>query len=239
MQRRETLIIITLSLALFGCVIFATGCGALSVSPMKVVSIIFEPFGYRGIQVSSQESAVLWAIRLPRVTLGVLVGATLAVSGTILQGLFRNPLAEPGLIGISAGASLAAAFFMVISSNIFVLFDLIEEKFALPFVAFVGAMTCAVLIHRVSVIKGRTSITTMLLAGIAFNAIGFSLLGLLQYIADDQQLRSLTFWMLGSLGGATWDLLVFTAPMMLLTLISAPFLGHSLNLLQLGEAIVA
>ena len=74
----------------------------------------------------------------------------------------------------------------------------------------------------------------MLLAGIAFNAMGFAFLGVLQYVADDQQLRSLTFWMLGSLGGATWDVLIFTAPMMLLTLVSAPYLAHSLNLLQLG-----
>ena len=226
----------TLSLTLIVFIIIATGYGALAIHPMKVISIVLEPLGYSGSEASSQEAAVLWAIRLPRVILAVLVGATLAVSGTILQGLFRNPLAEAGLIGISAGASLAAAFFMVFGSQLLIHLSPIWELFALPLVAFAGAISCTILIHRASVIQGRTSIATMLLAGIAFNAMGFAFLGILQYIADDQQLRSLTFWMLGSLGGATWDVLMFTAPMMMITIVLSPLLARSLNLLQLGEA---
>ena len=236
MKRSGSHMIIALSLVLIAFIVIATGYGALSISPLNVIGIILEPLGYTGSEASPQESAVLWAIRLPRVTLAVLVGATLAVSGTLLQGLFRNPLAEPGLIGISAGASLAAAFFMVCGAQLLAHLSPIWELFALPIVAFIGAISCAILIHRASIIQGRTSIATMLLAGIAFNAIGFAFLGVLQYIADDQQLRSLTFWMLGSLGGATWDVLIFTAPMMILTITLAPLLAHSLNLLQLGEA---
>ena len=118
MKRRGTGVIIALSLILLTFIVIATGYGALSISPLNVIGIILEPLGYQGSEASSQEAAVLWAIRLPRVTLAVLVGATLAISGTILQGLFRNPLAEPGLIGISAGASLAAASFMVFGAKL-------------------------------------------------------------------------------------------------------------------------
>ena len=235
MKRGQTLII-SLSVVLLFCVIISIGHGALYITPLNVIKIILEPLGSLVTAVPEQEAAILWGIRLPRVVLAVFVGATLGVSGAVLQGLFRNPLAEPGLIGISAGASLAAATFMVFGSRILNANNSVLGQFTLPFVAFLGAMSCATLIHRTSVIHGRTSITTMLLAGIAFNAIGFALLGILQYVADDQQLRSLTFWMMGSLSGSTWELLIFTVPMMLFTIIVAPFLAHSLNLLQLGES---
>lgn len=228
--------IVILSVVLIVSSILAIGYGALSISPLRVLEILMNHVMGSTLDGSTQEAAVLWGIRLPRVLLAISVGATLSVSGAVLQGVFRNPLAEPGLIGISAGASLAAALFMIFGSLVFGSSSPLGEHFALPLSAFVGAISCTLMIYRVSVIEGRTSITTMLLAGVAFNAIGFSLLGILQYIADDEQLRSLTFWMLGSLGAATWEILTFTTPMMLITLFMALKLSRQLNLLQLGEA---
>ena len=231
--------IFLLSIGLALATVFAVGFGALQISPSKVVSILVEPLGLAFSPFSEQESAVLWAIRLPRVVLAILVGGTLGVSGSLMQGLFRNPLAEPSLVGVSAGASIAAACFMIFGAAAFRGVSEQLELLALPITAFCGAIGCVLLVHRASIVSGRTSISTMLLAGIAFNALGFAGLGVLQYIADDQQLRSLTFCMLGSLGGATWDTLVFVAPMMLLPMFFAPLLARSLNLMQLGEAEAA
>jgi iron complex transport system permease protein len=226
----------TLFILLLITTLFAIGTGAFSISFKTVLSILLDPLNLSFSVFSYQESAILWGIRLPRVLLAILVGSTLGVSGCLMQGLFRNPLAEPGLVGISAGAALAAATFMVFGSIIFDHISDIYSLFALPLVAFGGAIGCAFIVHRASLVSGRTSISTMLLAGIAFNSIGFAGLGILQYLADDHQLRSLTFWMMGSLGGATWDLLYVGGPLLLIPLILAPSLAHKLNLLQLGEA---
>ena len=234
---RGTGVIVILFLLLMVGAILAIGTGALQLPPLKVIAILLEPLGVTLKHMGTeQESAVLWGIRLPRVVLAVLVGGTLAVSGAMMQGLFRNPLAEPGLVGVSAGASLAAATFMVLGAP---LTKHLSDDFALyglPIAAFVGAIGCAVIIHRASMVSGRTSVSTMLLAGIAFNALGFAGLGILQYLADDNQLRSLTFWMMGSLGGATWDSLTVIGPLLLLPILLAPFLARGLNVLQLGEA---
>ncbi|MEM8859747.1 MAG: iron chelate uptake ABC transporter family permease subunit, partial [Chloroflexota bacterium] len=183
----------------------------------------------------ARERGVLIAIRFPRVLLGVLVGAALGISGAAIQGLFRNPLAAPGLIGISSGAALAAVAVIVLGATLLEGLTELLGNFTLPASAFVGGVITTFIIYQLASSNGRTSVVTMLLAGIAINALTGAVIGILTFIADDEQLRSLTFWGLGSLGGATWRSLRVAAPMILAALITLPFLARPLNALLLGE----
>jgi iron complex transport system permease protein len=154
-------------------------------------------------------------IRLPRVILGVLIGAALAVSGAVMQGLFRNPLADPGLVGVSAGASLGAVSVIVLGATSLAPLRVARHLRAAGFAAFVGGLIVTLILYRYSTRRGQTSVATMLLAGIALSALAMALTGILVYLADDRQLRDLTFWELGSLAGATWVKSAAAGPIML------------------------
>ena len=184
-----------------------------------------------GRDISLRDQIVLWDIRMPRVLMGCLVGAALAVSGAVLQGLFRNPLADPGIVGVSAGASLGAVVAIVLGAAL-----PFSGPWLVPVLAFAGAWCATLLLYRVATRRGRTSVATMLLAGIALTALVMALTGLLVYLADDTQLREFTFWNLGSLAGATWSKLAAAAPLIGLPLILSPLLAKGLNALALGEA---
>lgn len=184
----------------------------------------------------TREALILANIRLPRTLLAMLVGAALAVSGAMLQGLFRNPLADPGLIGVSAGAALAAGITIVFGEK------LLAPAFGrmpfamLPLGAFVGGLGSTLILYGIATRAGRTSIATMMLAGVALGALSGALSGFLAYLSDDRQLRDLTFWALGSFSGASWTKLAAVAPAMIAILVAAPFLARGLDALALGEA---
>ncbi|MCR9257229.1 MAG: iron ABC transporter permease [Alphaproteobacteria bacterium] len=182
------------------------------------------------------EQAVFWDIRLPRVIMGILVGAALAVAGASLQGLFRNPLADPGLIGVSSGAALFAAIAIVLGAGpLFGLFSLFGA-FAIAMAAFTGGLLVTLLVYALATRNGTTMVSTMLLAGIAVNAVTNAGIGLLIFVGDDQQLRDLNFWLLGSLGGLTWQAMAPVAPLILLSSALLILFAPALNALLLGEA---
>lgn len=185
----------------------------------------------------SPEALILRELRLPRIVLAMLVGAALAVSGAILQGLFRNPLADPGLIGVSSGAALGAVAVIVIGERVFSGLGMSVPALALPLTAFAGALLTTMLIWGIARRQGGTSVALLLLAGIAVNAIAGAATGLLTYMADDAQLRSLTFWSMGSLAHADWADIRLALPFLLLVLFVAPRLARPLNALLLGEAV--
>jgi iron complex transport system permease protein len=185
---------------------------------------------------AARDQLIVYDIRMPRVLLGVLIGAALAVSGAVMQGLFRNPLADPGLIGVSAGASLGAVAVIVLGSTLLLPLTVLFGTFALPFAAFCGGLTVTLLLYGVATRQGRTSVATMLLAGLAMAALAMALTGILIFMADDRQLRDLTFWQLGSLAGATWQKIGSVGPIIVLSLAAMPFLARGLNALALGEA---
>jgi len=189
-----------------------------------------------GTPVAATDAIVLWEIRLPRTVMGLIVGAALAVSGAVLQGLFRNPLADPGIVGVSAGASLGAIAAIIFASALPVAIQAQVGTFLVPLAAFLGSWVSVVLLYSVATHRGRTSVATMLLAGIALTALTMALSGIMIYAADDQQLRSLTFWQMGSLGGATWPKLAIAGPLIAVALALAFTLGRALNALALGEA---
>ena len=209
--------------------LLSVGLGALRIAPDQVVAIIAHHAGIDlGVSYGLDQDAVLWSIRLPRVVLGILVGGGLAVAGAALQGVFRNPLADPGLIGVSSGASLGAVAAIVLGFAA-------AGSYTLPLVAFVGGVVATLVVYAVARFDGRTEVVTLLLTGLAVNALCNAAVGYLLFIADDQQLRGVVFWSLGSLGGATWPLVLAALPCIALAVLVLPLLARSLNLFLLGE----
>lgn len=238
-QRRGRMILMGLTLLLIMALLAGVGIGAVPISPPQVVAILLEKVAGQPIldvPYETRQAAVLLTIRLPRVLLGVLVGAGLAVSGAAIQGLFRNPLAAPGLIGISSGAALAAVTVIVLGATALEGLSQVLGRFTLPVAAFLGGVTTTWLIYKLSNQGGTTQVATMLLAGVAINALSGAATGVLTFMATDEQLRSITFWSLGSLGGASWQALSAAAPFILVPLLATPFLAQPLNALLLGEA---
>ena len=173
----------------------------------------------------------IWlTIRLPRVLLALLVGSALALSGCVMQGLFRNPLADPGLLGISSGAALAVAFWLVLPISVPVLVALYAPMLA----AFIGSLTVMAVIFVLSK-AGDGSLSRLLLVGIAINALCGALVGMLSWISNDAQLRQLSLWGMGSLGQAEWPTLLVSATLIIPTSLVVWWMAARLNLLQLGD----
>ena len=183
-----------------------------------------------------RDHAVIYNIRLPRMLLGALVGAALGVSGLLMQGLFRNPLADPGLVGVSAGAGLGAVSIIVLGTTMLAPLTVLLGIYALQIASFAGGVITTFILYRVATRRGQTAIATMLLAGIAIAALASAITGVLVYIATDSQLRDLTFWSLGSLSGANWTKIAASGPIIAIALLAAGFLAKGLNALTLGEA---
>lgn len=236
-RRTRVLALIALTALVLVASVVAVGMGAVRATPLQVLAILAQPLGLDlPWAFERQQELVITAIRLPRVALGLLVGAALAVSGAAMQGLFRNPLADPGLIGVSSGAALSAVVFIVLGATVLAPMAAILGPFTIAVAAFVGGTVTTLLVYRLATRNGRTSVATMLLAGIAINALAGAGTGLMIFLADDQQLRDVTFWTLGSLGGATWPVVGAVLPFLLIALIATPYLARALNAMLLGEA---
>ncbi|MGN6145517.1 MAG: FecCD family ABC transporter permease [Mesorhizobium sp.] len=233
---RARLAIALLAVMLGAAMLFSLTSGASDASAWAVLRDWFSGAAADGSVTDMRTRVIIQDIRLPRVLMGVLVGASLAVSGAVMQGLFRNPLADPGLIGISAGASLGAVAVIVLGATMLAPVVALLGPMTLPLAAFVGGLVATLILYRIATRQGRTSVATMLLAGIALAALAMALTGVLVYMADDRQLRDLTFWQLGSLAGATWQKIGTAGPVIVAALAATPFLARGLNALALGEA---
>lgn len=221
--------IILLGVLIF-TVVLSSGLGAVEIAPLQVLSILASQFGLNiGVPFSEQQEAVFIALRLPRVLMGLFIGAGLAVSGAAMQGLFRNPLADPGLLGISSGASFFVGLAIIVNISF-------AGIWTLPIAAFTGSVLAIILIYSLAQHDRKTNISTMLLAGIAINALCEAGTGLFTYLSTDEQLRTITFWQMGSLGGASWSSLGSAAPLISLSVLGMPFLASALNALLLGES---
>ncbi|MGI0527029.1 FecCD family ABC transporter permease [Rhizobium giardinii] len=229
--------LVILALILVAAAMFAASImtGAADASLGNVLRWLFDVEGAQQA-LSVRDRIIILDIRLPRAVMGLLVGASLAVSGAIMQGLFRNPLADPALVGISSGASLGAVLTIVLGSSLFGALFAVFGFYTLPVAAFLGCLVTTLLLYRIATRSGQTSVATMLLAGIALAALANAVTGVLIFVADDKQLRDLTFWGLGSLAGANWTKILSAAPIILVSLAVVPFLARGLNALTLGEA---
>lgn len=216
---------------LFTLSLYSLTVGAISISTMDVI------YSLLGQQEDFQTALVINEIRLPRLILGVIVGAGLAVAGAAMQGLFRNPLADPGLVGVSSGAALAAVTVIVLGGGYLSQYVVFWGYFALPLAAFTGGGLVTWVIYKIATKDGRTDVGLMLLTGIAIGAIAGAATGLLTYFATDAELRSLTFWSMGSIASASWQDIAISAGPILLTIIILPLFARALNAFLMGEAV--
>ncbi len=217
---------------LLATIILAVRTGAVPISYHDIFKFVFEPGNHA---VNQLKRGVFLQIRLPRVLLCIVVGASLSVSGALMQALFRNPIVAPGLIGTSAGAALGAALVFVLGSAFPIIRTGAFGSFMLPFSAFVGAFLATFIVYKVSSTKGKTAVAIMLLVGIAMNALCLSGTGFLSYIARDPQARSITFWSLGTFSGADWKSFYIVGICTLLCILISLRYSKELNALLLGE----
>ncbi|MEE8728991.1 MAG: iron ABC transporter permease [Rahnella inusitata] len=206
--------------ALLLLAILAANTGAMSLSLRTLM----------GLPLNDGLWQVWLTVRLPRVLLAVMVGCALASSGAVMQGLFRNPLADPGLLGISSGAALAVALTIVMPFSLPPLLALYSHMIS----AFVGSLAISLIVFTLSRF-GHGGLSRLLLAGIAINALCGAAVGVLTYISDDQQLRQFSLWSMGSLGQAQWPTLAVASSLILPACIATFFMSRRLNILQLGE----
>lgn len=192
-------------------------------------------FGPTEADASSTAAYVLWHIRLPRVVLALAVGAMLAVSGAALQALFRNPLADPGLVGVTSGAMLFTVAGIVLSNQLTVAMSAYVNYFTLTILGFLGSLFTTWIVYRLATFGNKTYVTTMLLAGVAIGALAGAVTGLFTYFSNEEQLRDITFWTLGSLGSASWQAVSVLLPIAIGVLLVLFWQARALNLFLLGE----
>jgi iron complex transport system permease protein len=220
---------LTLALLCLAAAALGLATGPLDIGAGDILRIVL------GQPAPEQYTATVLDIRLPRVLLALLIGAALAQAGAAMQGIFRNPLAEPGLVGISSGAALAAVAVIVLLQPSG-LFQWIPAHVVLPLAAFAGGAAATALVLRLALVDGHTRVATLLLAGLALNAIAGAGIGFFSHVASDSALRSVTFWMFGSLGRAGWEQIAIAAPLLVVPLALLPRDAQALNALLLGEA---
>jgi iron complex transport system permease protein len=170
---------------------------------------------------------VFWQVRLPRIVLAVIVGASLAVAGVIMQGIFRNPLAEPATVGVSAGAAVGAVIAIIVGLN--------QLPLGVQLAAFLGGTLSTALVYVLSRSDGKTEVVTLILTGIAINAFAGAVIGFAVFVADDDEIRSVTFWSLGTLGLATWKAVGVVIPLALLGMTMSAKFARVLDTLALGD----
>lgn len=228
-------IYIGLLVLLIFLILLSASVGAVMLSNAEIINIIKHKAGFTHVFVNPIHEGLFFQIRLPRTILCVFVGAALSVSGAMMQSLFRNPIVEPGLIGTSAGSALGAATIIVLGNaayfdNLSFLGDLM-----LPLCAFAGGLIATLLVYYFSASISHINISVMILAGIAINAIANAGTGFLAYIARDPQARSITFWNLGSLSGASWKAVWIVGASTIAGITMALRFAKPLNALQLGD----
>jgi iron complex transport system permease protein len=229
------LILAVLTVTLMVGFILSVATGPVTVDPMTLGHILLAAFGIGPAEnIDPTLRSIVLDLRIPRALAALSIGALLASGGATMQGLFRNPLADPSVIGVSSGAALAVASFIVFGEKIPGL-SLALRYYAMPLTAFIGGLVTVLMIQRLAYRDGRTDVSTMLLAGIAVTAIVMAGIGLLTFVSDDAKLRSITFWTLGSLGGVGWGAVGILVPVACLFMLASLSLAQVLDSLMLGE----
>ncbi|MEU6259826.1 iron ABC transporter permease [Streptomyces sp. NPDC047043] len=214
--------------ALLTMIPVAASLGAYPVPVADVLASALHHLGLGGRQLDRVAESVLWNVRFPRVVLALLVGASLGCAGALMQGVFGNPLAEPGVIGVSSGAAVGAVAAIAFGLNFL-------GTWTVSAFAFASGLATVLLVYAMSRSGGRTEVVTLILTGIAVNAFAGALIGLFLFFADTAAVNQITFWQLGSLSQATWPKVLAVLPCAAAGLGLAPLHARRLDLLSLGE----
>lgn len=244
---KDRIILGALAAALAVTAVVAAGSGQLFIAPAEVLGSIVHgfnnwlqgwldyfgggltaPFGWAPLPEHARGYETLWSVRFPRVVLAMVVGAALACAGTVMQGVFGNPLAEPAVVGVSSGAAVGASTAIVTGLAT-------HGNWLVALFAFLGGLITTLLVYSLSRRKGRTEVVTLVLTGIAVNAFTFAMIAFYTYVADPNAREQLIFWQLGSLNGAGWVSVVSVLPLLVAGLAMAFAAAEKLDLLALGE----
>ena len=230
LRTTKGVLFIALSLALAFALLASAGTGQLAIAPQEVLGSLLHKLGVEWLPLPSHPAGdqTLWASRFPRVAMAALVGAGLAISGLLMQAIFGNPLAEPGVIGISSGAAVGAGLSIVFGLTLF-------GQWTTAVLAFAAGLVATLLVYFMSRADGRTEVVTLVLTGIAINAIAGAAIALLTFLGDTQSREQIVFWQLGSLAGSRWSQVAIVAPVLAIGMIIAYLVARKLDLLALGE----
>lgn len=229
---RTTVVFAGLVVALVALAIVSACLGQVPTSPAEVVGSVLHRIGLDigPMPAHPAGEVTLWEVRFPRVVLAMLVGAALGCSGALLQGIFANPLAEPGVIGVSSGAAVGA-------SAVIVLGGAFSSGWSLAWAALLSGLVTTFLVYAMSRSGGRTEVVTVILTGVAVNAMAGGLIAFFTFVANPAARDQIVFWQLGSLGGATWDIVSVVAPLTAVGVAVAIVLAPKLDVLALGESV--
>lgn len=235
-SRARTVIVMAASGLLVAAFTLSLAIGPTGLSFASMPRALSAALGWTDDPEAMRERLVLLDIRLARTLLGAFVGAGLAIAGATMQSLFRNPLADPGLIGVSSGAALAAVATIALGHWVPGFWFAWLGIYALPVAAFIGSLTTTLGLVALASRNGQTNIAILLLAGVAIAALAMSGVGLISYLSDDRQLRDITLWQMGSLSGASWQKVLAVVPFAAALAVMASLLARPLNGLLLGES---
>ncbi|MGO1543090.1 MAG: FecCD family ABC transporter permease [Gulosibacter sp.] len=229
-RARATVLMIVLSIALVAGCLLSAMVGQLFIPPQEIIGFVLQSVGINWIPGPSHEfgTAALTEVRFPRIVLTVLVGAALAVGGVLMQGIFGNPLAEPGSIGVSSGAAVGASFSILFGLTFL-------GPFTTPVFAFTAGLITTFVVYMVSRTGGRTEVITLILTGVAVNAVCGALIAFITFRAPTQAREQIVFWQMGSMNGSRWEQVVLVAPLILIGIVLSVIIARQLDLLSLGE----
>ncbi len=227
---RAVVLSVVLAALLVTGIVVSSMVGQLAISPAEVVGSVLRALGIQNSWAPTDPivESTLWIVRFPRIVMALAVGAALAVAGAVMQAIFGNPLAEPGVVGVSSGAALGAAIAIVLGATV-------VGSGSLAIFAFAGGLGATLLVYFVSRANGRTEVVTLLLTGIAVNAFAGAGLAFLLFIADSGGREQIIFWQLGSLNGSRWSEVLIVATVAPVATAAAIALGRQYDLLALGE----
>jgi iron complex transport system permease protein len=229
MKSRQALTCTVLSVALVVALLAAVGIGAVPVSPASLGRLILHGIGFHSVSLpNEQDTAILLLLRLPRALAAVLVGASLAVCGVVMQGLFRNPMASPEILGVSAGGSFGAVIAITTGLASW-------SIFTMPLLTITGALVSAACIYLLSTSRGTTSLLFIVIAGMAISSLFNGLTSALLLFSREYEVSQYLFWTMGGLDGRTWQHIIFSAPILVPGIAVLSLFARELNLLTLGE----
>ncbi|MQP35653.1 iron chelate uptake ABC transporter family permease subunit [Rhodococcus erythropolis] len=229
-RSRVSAVLVSLTLALVIVAVLSACIGQVPTSPLEVLGSILHRIGIDlgPMPVHPSGEVTLWEVRFPRVVLAICVGAALGCSGALLQGVFSNPLAEPGVIGVSAGAAVGASAVIVVGGTF-------VAGWAVAAAAFVAGLFTTAAVYLLARHEGRTEVVTLVLTGVAINAFAGGLIAFFTFVASPSARDQIVFWQLGSLNGASWNAVMIVAPMTVVGIAATVMIAPRLDLLALGE----